>query len=168
MVPSPSAHEPLCVDVPIGRIVNRVDHYLSLNVDFYQRLAEFHTGGLQHVEHKFGLSGGPVLELSVQVVVRPLTPWCVVIDYVNDLHQLGDPGGPWPLDRFRPAPGVALDAVLRLAELCRKYNHNLKDPQAIDSPTRAVFIPREVEQEIRDIAAQLRGGNGRSISDDTR
>lgn len=167
MMPSPSAHQTLCADVPIGRVLHRsllpdgtpldVEHYLSLNVEFYRRHTDFHVGGVNEIEHRFGLRG-PVLELSLQVLVRHLAPWRHVAQFVNDLHQLGDPRGPWPLNRFTPAPGVTLGAVLRLAELSRVYNHNLKDFENFDgAPTRAVFIPREVEQEIREITGQLAG-----------
>jgi hypothetical protein len=167
----------LCDDVPFGVVMRRsllsdgmpldVEHYLSVTVEFWHRLSKFHDATLIHAEHKFRVSG-PVLELNLQVLVRPLAPWGEVAKYEAGLRQLGDPDGPWPLDRFRTTPGVTLGAVMRLRELSNEYNHNLKDPRAIDAPTRAVLIPREVEQEIRTIAAQLRAGNGGSTSGDTR
>lgn len=161
--PSHTDHEPLCADVPIGRVMHRsilpdgmpldVEHYLSVDVDFYWRDAGYWGDSFAAGNVPFRLRG-PILELSIQVRVRPLAPWCEVARF-DELRQLGDPAGPWPLDRFRVDPAVQLGDIIRLAELAR-YNRNLK----ADAPTEATLIPRPQVREIRAIVERLTKAGG--------
>lgn len=165
-LPDPAGRQTLCDDVPIGRVIQRrpapggmtllVEEYLSVDVSFHPRHTAFFHGTVESADHRFRLRG-PVLELLIEVHVRPLAPWAEVARYVNGLHQLGDADGPWPLVRFQPAPGVLIGTVLRLGELSQMYNQNLRFALvSFDKPARAVFIPREHERELREIAARLR------------
>lgn len=159
-------HEPLCIDVPIGhlapamdgRVRSRVPIHLSLDVEFYTRETGQWGGTVDAATHKYRLRGS-FLELSTQVRVRYALPSRTVSRWVPGFGVFGMPTGPWPLDRFRPASDVDLGDLVRLAELSRVYNHNMKEHATVDAPVRAAFIPREHERELRDIAARLAGNS---------
>lgn len=165
-LPNVAKQQTLCEDTPIGRVVRRysapggvtllVDEFLSVDVSFHKRHTDFFHGTVTSVEHDYRLRG-PILELLIEVRVRRFTQSREPYKFVTGLHQLGDPDGPWPLDRFQPAPGILIGTLLRLAELSQMYNLNVRFAIAAEDGklARAVFIPREHEQEIRDIAARI-------------
>jgi hypothetical protein len=146
--------ERLCDNILIGRVLNRVrmSTWLALCVDLYRRHTANFGGPLQVVRHRYRMSG-PLTELTVQVRSIPgtLAPALFV-----RFDEFGAPGGPWPLERFRAAHGVDVRDLVRLAELSRKYNFNMHGYASPDPSPRAVLIPRDDEQEIREIASRLR------------
>lgn len=152
-----SDHEPLCTNVLIGRVLNRYrwSTHLRLTVEFFRRQTSNFGGSVKAAEARYQLRGS-FMELQIQVRSRP-APWITPADEWSHtgLDQFGDPDGPWPPSRFLLATGIDLDDLTRLAALSRRYNRNW-DHAPANAPSRAVFIPREAEQEIRDIAERLR------------
>lgn len=150
-IPAPapqSDHESLCADVPIGRIDTGTITYLSVFIDLYHR----HSAYFGAVEGE----AAHFLEVSIQVGVRPLTRGVrpkMVAKYVSGFGQFGRRDGPWPLHGFHVVRGLDLRALTRLGELSDMYNK------------RAVFITRQHEVELRDIAARL-AGNAPPTSND--
>lgn len=153
-------HEPLCIDVPIGHLVpavdggprSRVPIHLSLDIEFVTRATRQWGGTVDAAAHKYRLRG-VFLELSIQVRVRYGARRRAPSRWESGFGAFGDPGGLWPLSRFRPASGVDVDDLLRLADVSVLYNRNLRS--SLDGPTNAVFIPRDHERELRAIAARL-------------
>lgn len=155
-------HEPLCLDVPIGHIVpamdggprSRVPIHLSLDIEFYARDTRRWGGTVDAAGHQFRYRGS-FLELVTQVRVRYARRTRTPSRWVAGFGMFGADEGPWPLARFRPASGVDVVDLLRLAELSRVHHRNLFG--SVDGPNSARFIPRGHERELRDIAARLAG-----------
>lgn len=153
----------LCHDAPIGRIVS-VPHphlptfvasYLSVDIELTWRDTSCIVGrAVDAAAHDFLLRGG-FWVLTIQVRVRPFTWRREPAQWVTGFDQFGDPAGRWPLARFQPYPGVDLTQLLALAHLSWRYDRNMQS-----SPHRrsaVLFIPREDEDSIREIAACLAG-----------
>jgi hypothetical protein len=159
--------EPLCIGVPIGRVISRYGllppTWLLLYIDLYRHHTEQFGGAATVVGHRFRMRG-PLTELVVQVRV---TPGRLAPEVFEKLNDFGAPAGPWPLDRFRPAHGINVPDLERLAELSRLYDSNMHGQTSPGGDLRAVLIPRSDEQEIRHIAGRL-AGNTEAASDDTR
>jgi len=158
--------EPLCDDVPIGYVVKRfkIPVFLSVNVDFLWRDERYESAvGASTARHRIR---GPMHELVVELRVRPFTRHRKPTRYVYGFGDYSLRAGGWPIDRFRPAPGVILYDVVNLCGISDAYNRNL----SARDPSDVKLIPHGIVREIRDITSRLTAaatGNTPTIVGDT-
>lgn len=158
----PGHVEVLCRDVPIGRITSNphprlptfAATYLSLDVE----LAWRDTSGLLANKviaegHPFAMRGVFGV-LATEVCERPVRRRRSPARYVKNFALFGHSTGPWPLARFQVASGVDLADLVRLGELARVYHSNMINLD-VDEIALVRFIPRECEEELRQVAAKI-------------
>lgn len=153
---SVSSPESLCRDAPIGRVLvparraaAPIPVYLSVDIQLSWRSTRRDKVVDPSRGYRFS---GTLPVLGIQLILRAFGPDRPPFRFVDGLGEPGDcaPG------QFQPRAGILAD-ILRLGELSQQYNRNMRTH--VNAPPTVVFIPREHERELRDIAARLARGH---------